>query len=42
MFLYDATSRLLLDWSDSAVDNVQDVFDQNLIPGHTYDLEGRW
>jgi autotransporter-associated beta strand protein len=39
MFLYDATSRLLLDWSDSAVDNVQDVFDQNLIPGHTYDLE---
>jgi len=39
LYLYDTTSHTLLDWSNSAVDNVQDVCDNNLIAGDVYDLE---
>ncbi|MGA2231504.1 MAG: autotransporter-associated beta strand repeat-containing protein [Tepidisphaeraceae bacterium] len=39
LFLYDATANRLLDWSDSVVDNVQDIYDTNLIPGDVYDLQ---
>jgi autotransporter-associated beta strand protein len=39
LFLYDATANRLLDWSNSVVDNVQDIYDTNLIPGDVYDLE---
>jgi autotransporter-associated beta strand protein len=39
LYLYDCTAGRLLDWSTSAVDNVQDVYDTNLIPGDVYDLQ---
>jgi|GEM_PF-3554598 len=39
LYLYDATTNHLIDYSVSAVDNVQNVFDQNLNPGDRYDLQ---
>jgi autotransporter-associated beta strand protein len=39
LYLYDTTANTLVDYSVSTVDNVQDVYDQNLTPGHRYDLE---
>jgi autotransporter-associated beta strand protein len=41
LFLYDATTSLTtsIDSSVSTVDNVQEIYHQNLTPGHIYDLE---
>ncbi|MGA2230225.1 MAG: autotransporter-associated beta strand repeat-containing protein, partial [Tepidisphaeraceae bacterium] len=39
LYLYDTTTNTLVDFSDSAVDNVQDVYDTNLTAGDRYDLE---
>jgi autotransporter-associated beta strand protein len=41
LFLYDATASLTtsIDSSVSTVDNVEEIFHQNLAPGHVYDLE---
>jgi hypothetical protein len=41
LFLYDATRNTTtpLDYSDSTVDNVQELYDVGLTPGDTYDLE---
>ena len=39
LYLYDTTKNQLVDYSISKVDNVQDVFDQNLTAGDRYDLE---
>jgi autotransporter-associated beta strand protein len=39
LYLYDTTANKLIDYSTSIVDNVQDVYDQNLTPGDRYDLE---
>jgi hypothetical protein len=39
LYLYDTTTNTLIDYSDSTVDNVQDVYDLNLAPGNEYDLE---
>jgi autotransporter-associated beta strand protein len=39
LYLYDTTTGALIDFSDSTVDNVQCVYDQDLRPGDRYDLE---
>jgi hypothetical protein len=41
LFLYDATRNTTtpLDYGDSTVDNVQELYDVGLTPGDTYDLE---
>ncbi|MGD0769533.1 MAG: PEP-CTERM sorting domain-containing protein [Tepidisphaeraceae bacterium] len=41
LFLYDATRNTTtpLDYSNSTVDNVQELYDVGLTPGDTYDLE---
>jgi autotransporter-associated beta strand protein len=39
LYLYDTTTGSIVDWSNSAVDNVQDVYDKNLTAGDTYVLE---
>jgi autotransporter-associated beta strand protein len=39
LYLYDTSTNTLVDWSNSTVDNIQDVYDTNLTAGDRYDLE---